>query len=160
MASNVYRFEDHWHVPFPIETVWEVLSRPEEYPVWWRGVYLSARKIDRPLGLGPRSPVAVIARGWLPYELSFTIETVTLRKPDLIEFKASGDFVTDASRWLLEPEQSGTFVTLEWNPRVEKPVVKLLSPVLKPLFRWNHNWSMRRGERQLSEYLRTSRRNA
>jgi hypothetical protein len=25
--------------------------------------------------------------------------------------------------------------------------------VLRPLFRSNHNWSMRRGERQIREYL-------
>jgi uncharacterized protein YndB with AHSA1/START domain len=154
MASNVYHFEDRWRVPFPVESVWEVFSRPEDYPLWWRDVYLSARPVqgaDQPLG--ERSPVAVVARGWLPYKLHFTIETVALRKPDLIEFKASGDFVTDGSRWLLKPGQSGTFVTLDWNPRVEKPLVKFLSPVLKPLFRWNHEWTMRQGERQISEYL-------
>jgi hypothetical protein len=160
MASNVYHFEDHWLVPFPVESVWEVLSRAEEYPVWWRGVYLSARTLDGDPRLGTRHPVAVVARGWLPYKLRFTIETLTLKKPELIEFKASGDFVTDASRWLLKPQGQETLVTLEWNPLVQKPVVKFLSPVLKPLFRWNHNWTMRRGERQISEYLLEKTRKA
>jgi hypothetical protein len=76
-----------------------------------------------------------------------------LKKPDLIEFRASGDFVTDASRWLLKAEGNGTLVTLEWNPRIEKGVVKFLSPVLKPLFRWNHNWTMRRGELLITAHL-------
>jgi hypothetical protein len=31
-----------------------------------------------------------------------------LKKPDLIEFRAFGDFVTDASRWLLKAEGNGT----------------------------------------------------
>ena len=29
---------------------------------------------------------------------------------------------------------------------MNKAGVKQLSPVLRPLFRWNHNWTMRRGE--------------
>jgi uncharacterized protein YndB with AHSA1/START domain len=148
MASNSYRFEDHWQVPFPIERVWDVLARPEEYPLWWRGVYLSATRLDDE---GKR--VAVVARGRLPYKLRFTIESVHQEKPRLIAFRATGDFVTDLSRWLLEPRAGGTAVTLEWNPRVEKPVVKFLSPLLKPIFYWNHEWTMRRGERQIAEYL-------
>jgi hypothetical protein len=102
MAANTYKFVDHWHISYPIEMVWDVLSLPQDYPTWWRGVYL---------------------------------------------------FVTNASRWLLKSETNGTNVTLEWNPRVEKPIVKFLSPVLKPIFHWNHHWTMRRGEVQLAAYL-------
>jgi len=147
--ANVYRFEDRWRVSFSAEKVWEVLSRPEEYPRWWRGVYLSAKLLDHS---GKR--VAVVAQGRLPYKLRFTIETLRTEKPSLIEFQATGDFVTDVSRWVLKPDGEGTAVTLEWNPRVEKPLVKFLSPVLKPIFRWNHEWSMKRGERQIGEYLK------
>ncbi len=147
--ANVYRFEDRWHVPFTAEKVWEVLSRPEDYPRWWRGVYLSAKPLDNS---GKR--VAVVAKGRLPYKLRFTIETLRTEKPSLIEFRATGDFVTDVSRWVLKPEGEGTAVILEWNPRVEKPLVKFLSPILKPLFYWNHEWTMKRGQRQIVEYLK------
>jgi hypothetical protein len=47
-----------------------------------------------------------------------------------------------------------TSVTLEWNPKVEKPLVKILSPILKPVFRWNHEWTMKHGQRQIVEYLK------
>ena len=153
MTSNKYHFEDHWDVPFPIDQVWEVLSRTREFPVWWHGVYLSVDPLDE--GAGPKvgARVAAVARGWLPYKLRFTIETTALEKPRLIAFKATGDFETDESRWLLTPTGTGTHVILDWNPIVEKPVVKLLSTLLKPLFRWNHNWTMVRGQRQIVEYM-------
>jgi uncharacterized protein YndB with AHSA1/START domain len=154
VAANVYHFEDRWYVPFPIEKVWEVLSQPKDYPRWWRGVYLSAEPLDGSDDAKRGKRVAVVARGWLPYKLRFMIQTLTLEKPKLIEFQATGDFITDSSRWVLRPEGNGTSVTLEWNPRVEKPLVKLLSPVLKPLFRWNHHWTMKRGQWQIIEYLR------
>src|SRR5262249_23508519 len=45
MAANSYKFVDRWHIPYPIEMVWETLSLPEHYPTWWQGVYLSARPL-------------------------------------------------------------------------------------------------------------------
>jgi hypothetical protein len=152
MPANAYHFEDHWNVPFPAEDVWDVLAEARQFPVWWKGVYLSAVPLDDGK---PRvgSRVAVVARGRLPYKLRFTIQTTVLEKPYLIAFKATGDFETEDSRWVLERSGSGTHVILDWNPAVEKPVVKLLSPVLEPLFRWNHNWTMIRGQKQIVEYM-------
>src|SRR5207248_242458 len=89
--------------------------------------------------------IGAVARGWLPYKLRFEIETIRREKPSLIEFKASGDFRTDSSKWILASEGSGTHVILDWNPIVEKPVVRLFSSILKPLFEWNHHWTMQRG---------------
>ncbi|MBM4405277.1 MAG: hypothetical protein FJ039_03715 [Chloroflexi bacterium] len=153
MPLNSYHFEDHWFVPFPPDEVWRVLSRAEDFPLWWRGVYLTAKARN-----GEKEPrvgalVDVTARGFLPYKLRFTIESTALERPRLIQFKATGDFVTDASRWIVEPAPGGSRVTLDWNPRVEKGVVKYFSPLLRPLFRANHNWTMRRGQRQIVEFM-------
>lgn len=145
-GSNQYHFEDHWHVPCPIEKVWDVLADPENFPVWWQGVYLSAVKAGE-------DRIVAVARGWLPYKLRFVIETIRRDKPTLIEFMARGDFQTDSSKWILRPEGSGTHVILDWNPIVDKPIVRFFSPVLKPLFEWNHHWTMRRGEIQIAEYI-------
>jgi hypothetical protein len=89
-------------------------------------------------------------KGWPPYKLRWTIKTIRMEKPNLIEFKASGDFSTDSSKWILRPQGKETLVTLDWNPKAGKPIVKLLSPVLKPVFEWNHHWAMNRGEKQLN----------
>jgi uncharacterized protein YndB with AHSA1/START domain len=153
MASNRYHFEDHWDVPFPIEDVWTVLSKAREFPLWWKGVYLSAIPLDGAVDPKVGARVAAVARGRLPYKLRFTIETTALVKPELIAFRATGDFETDESRWLLTRKGSGTQVMLDWNPRVEKPLVKWLSPVLKPVFRWNHEWTMIRGQKQIVAYM-------
>jgi len=147
VPANQYHFEDHWQVPYPIEQVWDVLADPEKFPVWWQGVYLSTTKTGK-------DRIDAVARGWLPYKLRFEIETIRRDKPILIEFKARGDFRTDSSKWILRPEGSGTHVILDWNPIVEKPVVRLFSPILKPLFEWNHHWTMRRGESQIANYMK------
>ncbi|HYR92047.1 MAG TPA: SRPBCC family protein [Terriglobia bacterium] len=156
MAFNAYHFEDDWQIPFRIESVWEVLSKPTKFPQWWRGVYLNAVVADCTSDephVGQR--INVLTRGWLPYKLRWTIETIRLDKPRLIEFKASGDFSSDASRWILRVAETGTDVTLDWNPIVEKPIIKLLSPLLKPVFRLNHRWAMNLGEKQIVDYIRS-----
>ncbi len=43
--------------------------------------------------------------------------------------------------------------TLDWRPSVNYALIRRLTPALRPLFRSNHNWSMRHGERQIREYL-------
>jgi hypothetical protein len=46
-------------------------------------------------------------------------------------------------------------VTYDWTIRANKPIVDKLSFLLKPVFRLNHNWTMKRGEESLKlELLR------
>ena len=103
------------------------------------------------LGTGAR--VALVTKGWLPYRLRWIAKTTRLDRPWLIEFKGEGDFRTDSSRWVLREIEGGAEATLEWNPIVDQLVVRLLSPIARPLFRSNHVWAMRLGERQLKEYM-------
>ncbi len=151
MAVIRYQFRDTWRIPFPIEDVWDILADPLRYPVWWRGVYLSARAVSGGGEAGAQT--AVVVKGWLPYKLRFTIETLRLERPTLIEIRASGDFKVDRSTWTLRQVDGHTEAVLDWRPIVEKAIIRLLSPVARPLFRSNHNWTMRRGERQLTEYM-------
>src|SRR5689334_17058476 len=109
---NRYHFEDHWDIPFPIDDVSTVLSRAREFPLWWKGVYLSASSLDKANEPAVGSRVEAVARGWLPYKLRFAIEITALEKPRLIAFKTTGDFETDDSRWLLTPGSAGTHVVL------------------------------------------------
>ena len=43
--------------------------------------------------------------------------------------------------------------TLDWRPCVNQSLIRRLTPVLRPLFRSNHAWAMRHGEKQIREYL-------
>jgi hypothetical protein len=46
-------------------------------------------------------------------------------------------------------------VTYDWTIRANKPIIDKLSFLLKPIFRSNHNWTMKRGEESLKiELLR------
>jgi hypothetical protein len=87
----------------------------------------------------------VKARGFLPYHLRFSLTCLETDRPYRIHSRLDGDF-EGTGTWLLQADEAGTHVQLDWRPSVNKAGVKQLSPVLRPLFRANHNWTMRRGE--------------
>ncbi len=60
--------------------------------------------------------------------------------------------------WRLHEFEGGTAVSYDWRVRAGKPLIRRFSPVVKPLFRANHNWVMRRGEGALQRWLANPRR--
>jgi hypothetical protein len=162
MAANVFQFEESWELPGArVEDVYDVLSRGELLPLWWKGVYLEAVRLDGegPPKVGDR--VRAKARGFLPYGLRFVvIEATELSPPSRVAVKTSGDF---DGRWTatLRPNmEGGTHVDLLWEVTVLRPILKLLAPVLRPAFAWNHRWTTPRGEKGLREYLASQRADA
>lgn len=154
MPANTYRFVEQWWIPEASpDEVYRVISDSRLLPEWWKGVYLEAQ----PLGewteprVGARARVK--ARGFLPYKLDFVLESTALEPGRLVEVKTIGDFV-GVWRATLSLEPGGTRVDIDWRVTVEKPLVRFLSPVLKPLFAWNHYWTTPRGEAGLRAYLR------
>src|SRR4029079_16610098 len=91
----------------------------------------------------PGRHVAIVSRGFLPYLLRWEAEIVEAEAPHHFGFTMVGDFVGGGS-WSFEARDDGTEAVFDFRPRVEKPGVKQLSPILKPLFRWNHRWAMSR----------------
>jgi uncharacterized protein YndB with AHSA1/START domain len=147
---NEYRFVDRWFVRAPPELAYELIGDTLGYPQWWGDVFIHVEGDGGPPRPGRR--VTIVSRGFLPYRLRWDAEVTDADPPRRFGFTMSGDFVGGGS-WSLEPADGGTSAVFEFRPRVEKPGVKQLSPVLKPLFRWNHRWAMRRGERGLDALL-------
>jgi hypothetical protein len=153
MASNEFRFDEQWLIPNTSpDAVWNVLARGELLPLWWQGVYLEAEKLDP--GNEPRvgARIRAKARGFLPYHLRFVIEATELCPGKLVAAKTHRDF-DGAWRAELFPEGDGTKVNLTWIVKVEQPILRLLAPVLRPAFAWNHRWTTPRGEAGLRAFL-------
>jgi uncharacterized protein YndB with AHSA1/START domain len=148
-----YHFLDEWFVPAPPETVYDVIGAGLEYPEWWGDVFLEAEGDSGPPAPGRR--VRVKARGYLPYRLRFSSEVVECERPKRIRMRLSGDF-EGGGEWRFEPVEGGTRATLDWRPIVNKPVVRYLTPVLRPLFASNHYWTMRRGQEHIRERVRST----
>ena len=147
---NQYRFVDRWRVPAPVDQAYATVGDTLGYPTWWGDVFVEVEGDGGPPR--PGRHVRIVSRGFLPYRLRWEAEIVSADAPHAFDFTMTGDFVGHGS-WSFAAVDGGTEAVFVFEPRVEKPGVKQLSPVLKPLFRWNHSWAMRRGERGLETLL-------
>jgi hypothetical protein len=145
-----YRFLDRWVVPYPIEKVYATVGEPLSYPRWWSDVFVDATGDPGPPARGKK--VSVVARGFLPYKLRFTLETIEVEEPTRIKSLLHGDF-EGSGEWHLREEDGTTIAELDWRPLVNKSLIKTLTPVLRPVFRANHNWTMKRGQERILTYL-------
>jgi Polyketide cyclase / dehydrase and lipid transport len=143
-VHNEYRFVDRWDVRAPVEEAYAVIGDTLGYPTWWGDVFVSVEGDGGPPRRGRH--VAIVSRGFLPYLLRWEAEILEADERRSFSFAMKGDFVGTGS-WSFEPNGGGTNAVFDFRPRVEKAGVKQLSPLLKPLFRWNHGWAMTRGER-------------
>lgn len=141
-------------MPAEAAELYDLLGDVLGYPRWWNDVFLSASG-----DAGPPAPgraTSVVARGYLPYRLRFTLTCLEAERPTRIHSRLSGDF-EGTGTWLLESTSDGTNVALDWRPAVAKPVVRVFTPVARPLFRSNHSWTMKRGRERVEDALRSRR---
>ena len=145
-AAVAYSFVDEWLVPAPAEEVYEFLSRPRDYPRWWGDAFLEGEGDPAPAAPGKRA--RLVTRGRLPYRLRWELVCVEADAPRRLVSQIHGDFVGDGI-WTFAPSDAGTRVVLEWRVEVRKPLVRHLTPLLRPLLAWNHRWAMRRGQESI-----------
>jgi uncharacterized protein YndB with AHSA1/START domain len=148
-----YRFLDRWVVRAPIERVYGALGDVLAYERWWTDFVVRATGDEAPPEPGKKNELLV--KAYLPYKVEFGLEVLEAERPTRILSRLSKDF-DGTGEWTLEEADSATVATLDWRPAVNHPLIRHLTPVLRPLFRSNHNWAMRRGERQIREYLGAS----
>ena len=153
MPSNVFRFDESWHIPSASVTdVYSVLANGELLPLWWIGVYLEAKRSGPPDPPKVGDQIKARARGFLPYKLNFILEATALEPDKRVEVKTIGDF---EGIWSAELSRrtDGVHVSIVWQVTVLRPILKFLPPILRPAFAWNHRWTTPRGEKGLREYL-------
>jgi hypothetical protein len=159
MPTREYRFETRWRVYGTPEEVFDVLSDPSQLPRWWPSVYLAVEEMDPPSADGSGRRVALLTRGWLPYQLGWILRVVESRRPDSITVVAEGD-LEGHGVWTIEPDGAWVSVTFEWQVDANKPLLKAFAPLLAPAFQANHRWAMARGGESLAIELARRRATA
>ena len=122
------------------------------------GLSRASRSCGRPTrdGLGRR--VRLHTKGWLPYTLHW--ELGGRRVALSVRLHARRDAATSTAAACGRSSRTARFVdvTYDWRLRAEKPLLRNLSFLLKPLFEANHRWAMAQGEESLK--LELARRRA
>jgi hypothetical protein len=144
--SRSYIFVDEWDVRAPIEAVFDALADPERYLLWWKPVYLAAKPQNE-------NVVEHLFKGRLPYRLRVTSELVKKERPTTIEAVVRGD-LSGRGIWTLNPKGDSTHVRFDWQVDADRWFLRVLTPVLGRLFRWNHDWAIKRAIAGLELYAR------
>ena len=149
MAAE-YVFVDEWDVDAPQERVFDALADARTYPDWWRPVYREVQADGPPL-VGRESRQKFKAK--LPYTLSTVSKIVRMDRPNQFEIMVEGD-LRGRGVWTLSPRDGKVHVRFDWRVFADRPLLRYLTPVLRPLFRWNHDVAIRAAMENLEPYAR------
>jgi hypothetical protein len=153
MPSNEFRIITTWNVLGSAKEVADILTDPTSFPRWWGDVYLGITILEKGDERGIGETIAVHSKGWLPYQLNWTGKLVSEDLPHSWRIEATGDLVGKGEWRLSEAEKNVVTVTYDWIVVAERPLFRLLSPILKPVFAWNHRWAMAKGLQGLRREL-------
>jgi hypothetical protein len=157
MTSNDYHFITHWRVPGTVQEIFEIIADASDLVRWWPSVYLDVQQLQPGDGSGVGKIVKLYTKGWLPYTLRWQFRVTEAHVPYGFSLEAWGDFVGQGV-WRFEQEGPWVNITYDWHIRADKPLLRYLSFLFKPLFAANHRWAMARGEESLR--LELARRHA
>ncbi len=156
MASE-YAFLTRWRIRGTTREVTDVLAEATELPRWWPSVYMDVKELaagDPKTGVG--RVVQLYTKGWLPYTLRWSFTVTESDPPNGFKLVADGDFV-GTGVWTFEQDGDFVAVVYDWRIRADKPLLRLGTPVFRPIFAANHRWAMARGEESLDLELRRRR---
>ena len=146
-----YAFLTAWRVAAEREAVFEVLHDSERWPEWWDGLERVVKLEDGDTD-GRGSLGLYTWRSFMRYRLEFQMRITRVDRPYRLEGAATGELAGVGS-WRLYEDEGGTAVLFEWRVRTTRTWMKLLAPIGRPVFRWNHDRIMRAGGRGLARRL-------
>ena len=141
-----------WQLDGTITEVCGILTDALHLPDWWGEVYLATSLLSAGDQNGIGRQIAVHSKGRLPYGLHWTATLVESDSPKRWLIAASGD-LTGWGEWRLAENGKTVEARYEWHVTADKPILRVLSPVLAPVFAWNHRWAMAKGETGLQREL-------
>ena len=155
-SSTDYHFITRWELNASCEEVYRILEDVEALADWWPSVYLNVKVIEKgqPGGIG--KVVNLYTKGWLPYSLRWKFRVTEISFPSGFSLEAMGDFA-GTGVWTFRQEGATCVVTYDWRISAEKPLLKKLTWLLRPIFSANHEWAMCKGLESLQLELRRRR---
>ncbi|MCB0542075.1 MAG: SRPBCC family protein [Lewinellaceae bacterium] len=154
VKDDAYHFITNWRLQATCEEVYRILEEVERLPEWWPSVYLDVKVLEKGQPGGVGKCVALYTKGWLPYTLRWEFIVTSATFPTGFSLRAIGDFA-GTGIWHFEQNDETCHVSYDWKISAEKPLLKKLSWLLRPVFSANHEWAMRKGLESLQlELLR------
>lgn len=149
--NDPYDLTTLWQFDAPIDAVWDAIVDVEGWPHWWPGVerVVTLARGDAS-GFGARR--GYVLKSALPFRLTFVTCVTRVEPLRLLEGRVEGE-LEGVGRCRVGRDGGLTTVRYEWQVRTTRLWMNLLGPLVKPLFRWNHDAMMRAGGIGLTRHL-------
>lgn len=128
-----FRFDRTWEFPVAPEQLWAVLTRTDQYPVWWS--WLRELETD---GFAAGTSAHCKIQSPLPYALHCTIHVDEMRVPEVIVTTISGDLQGPA-RLEVQRVPDGCSARLVWSLTPGTPLLRNLARFGRPAMIWAHD---------------------
>lgn len=142
-----------FEIAAPRKRVYGAIREVGQWPSWWRGCL----KVEE-LAPGDEHSVGarrrVLWRSRLPYDVEIEVEVTAITRAERIEVASRGD-LDGKGTWTFADTATGTRVEYLWEVALRKRWMQRLAPLLRPLFKLNHDWLMANGVRGLAQHLGT-----
>ena len=147
-----------WHIPAPVEQVWDCLIHTESWPDWWRYV---AQVQEHASGskTGVDNKRRYCWRTALPYRLNLEMTLTRIEPCRAVAVSVAGD-LRGTGECRLTAETAVTRVQFDWRVQTCKPWMNRFGPLIRPVFEWNHRQVMKQGEQDLIDHLSALKNNA
>jgi hypothetical protein len=155
--SSEYEFFTDWRLKGTVQEVIDIMEDATQLPRWWPSVYLDAKRRKDGDANRVGEEITLYTKGFLPYTLSWEFRITKIEPQKSITLETWGDFV-GRGIWTFYQEGEDVRVTYDWKIRAEKPLLRRLTIVMRPVFSANHHWAMTMGKQSLE--LELARRRA
>ncbi len=146
-----FNFVTTWRITAPLPQVCDAISRSMDWPQWWRNVEkVEELEAGDTIGIGHR--LRFTWKSHLVYRLTFDVCVTHIEPFKFLQGQARGD-LEGTGRWYFAYDSPETIVRYEWSVRSTRRWINLLSPIARPIFKWNHDQVMRQGAEGLARYL-------
>ncbi len=146
-----YKFVTHWLLNAAIDRVWHEIRDMDSWPEWWKYVK-SVQLISDGYENEPGGVRRIVWKTALPYDLTFDSVLVSIDHHKRIEGKAFGE-LTGIGIWTFESTDEHTIVRYDWKVTTHKWWMNLVSPIARPVFKWNHDKVMHAGYEGIKQRL-------
>jgi hypothetical protein len=146
-----YCFHTTWKYQARISDIWPVIKDIENWPHWWKGV--ECVKILHPGELNGMSKKAAMTwKSLLPYRLTFVMEVTGIVENEKITGHTTGE-LQGTGTWYFSQEGAFSVLQFHWDVMTTPAWMNVFAPLLKPVFKWNHDIIMLWGREGLGAKL-------
>ncbi len=148
---DMYHFVSKWTFKAPLPAVWDAIFDSDQWPEWWKYVE-KVTTVEK----GDAQEIGTVKIfEWSTkffYTIHFHSRLIENEYGKRLKGEAWGE-LEGTGLWTFEEHDGLTTATYHWDVSTTKPWMNFMAPILKPLFKFNHDIVMKDGEVGLRKRL-------